>query len=300
MATKGLTSKSRPAASYAEAVARIGALQAEDTAAVSPVSRLIFLTHGQQAERAIVFFHGYTSSPAQFRRLGEMFYELGYNVLIPRLPHHGLSDRLAPDHALLTAEELARLADEASDIALGLGEQVTVAGLSMGGVMAGWAAQERAEVSLAAPIAPGFGLYPLPARLARPFTHVTLRMPNVFRWWDPVLKDKAPDPGYGYPRYSTHALAQMLRLSAAVQAKAKHKAPATRNVLLVTNANDLSVDNRTAQRLVAAWQRAGAEHIRCYEFPAGLGLPHDLIDPAEPLQQTDVVYPVLVELLQGH
>ncbi len=295
MASKSLLSKPRPAAGYAEAVERIAALQAEDTAAIGPLSHSIFMTHGQPVERAIVFFHGYTSSPAQFRQLGQMCFERGCNVLIPRLPHHGLTDRFTTEHALLTAEELAALADETVDIAQALGERVIVAGLSMGGVMAAWVAQERADVEQAVLIAPGLGLYLLPALLTRPATHLTLRMPNIFRWWDPILKDRAPDPGYGYPRYSTHALAQMLRLGAAVRARARRNAPAVRRIVLVTTASDLSVDNRSARRLAAVWQSHGAQ-VRAHEFPANLLVPHDMIDPAEPTQRIDLVYPLLVEL----
>lgn len=288
-----------PAASYAEALERIAALQAADTPEVHPLARLAFMDHGRRTERAIVFFHGYTNSPAQFRKLGEALHAQGYNVLIPRLPHHGLSDRLTADHALLTAAELTGLADEAVDIALGLGEQVTVAGLSMGGVMAAWVAQERPEPVRVALIAPGLGVRPLPARLTRAATHMMLRMPNIFLWWDPVLREKAPGPPYAYPRYSTHALGQMLSLSASVAARAKKVAPAARSIVVVTNANDMSVDNRAAAHIAGLWRAQGAA-VETYEFPAELGLPHDLIDPAQPTQRTEVVYPVLVELLKGN
>jgi pimeloyl-ACP methyl ester carboxylesterase len=298
MAKNRLLPTPRPARDYAEAAARVAALQAHDTAEIKPISRLQFLTHGHRVERAIALFHGYTNSPAQFRQLGQALFERGYNVLIPRLPHHGLPDRLTTRHALLTAEELVELAAESIDIALGLGERVTVAGLSMGGVMAGWTAQERPEVERAVLIAPGFGLYPLPAILVRPATHLFLRMPNFFIWWDPKLKDKVPDPGYGYPRYATHALAQMLRLGAAVRARARGNPPAARSIVLVTNANDLAVDNCTTCHLGATWQRHGGQ-VQTYEFAADLMLPHDLIDPKAAGQKIDAVYPVLLELIQG-
>lgn len=288
----------RPAGSYAEALKRATALQGKDSDEVHPLARTVLMSHGRRTERAIVFFHGYTNSPAQFHRLGEAFYERGYNVLIPRLPHHGLSDRLTAEHALLTADELSALADEAVDIAVGLGEQVTVAGLSMGGVMAAWVAQERPEPVRVVPIAPGLGVRAVPGWLTRAATHMMLRMPNVFLWWDPVLKDKAPGPPSTYPRYSTHALGQMLSLSASVRARAKKAAPAAPSIVVVTNANDLSVDNGAARRLVALWRAQGG-HVETYEFPGHLGLPHDLIDPAQPGQRIDIVYPVLIELLMG-
>jgi len=298
MPIKILHANPRPAGSYAEALERAAALRARDTDEVHPLGQTALMVHGRRTERAIVFFHGYTNSPAQFRKLGEALYERGYNVLIPRLPHHGLKDRLTADHALLTAGELTALADEAVDIALGLGEQVAVAGLSMGGVMAAWVAQERPEPVRVVLIAPGLGVRPLPRWLTRAATHMMLRMPNIFLWWDPALKDKAPGSPSTYPRYSTHAVGQMLSLSASVAARARKVAPAARSIVVVTNANDKSVDNGAAHEQVALWRARGG-NVEAYQFPAELGLPHDLIDPAQANGRIDVVYPVLIERITG-
>jgi esterase/lipase len=97
--------------------------------------------HGVRTEKVIVFFHGYSSSPQQFRQLGERFYQLGYNVLVPLLPHHGMADRKLDNLSRLRAEELRDCADTSVDIAAGLGDKVFVGGLSAGGVIAGWIAQ---------------------------------------------------------------------------------------------------------------------------------------------------------------
>jgi hypothetical protein len=37
--------------------------------------------------------------------------------------------------------------------------------------------------------------------------------------------------------------------------------------------------------------------LRTYEFSADLKLGHDLIDPGQPYQRVDVVYPKLMELI---
>ena len=68
---------------------------------------------------------------------------------------------------------------------------------------------------------------------------------------------------------------------------------------MVTNANDDAVDNRAAVRLAEAWRAAGAADVTCYEFPAELGLPHDLIDPAKPEGRPEIVFPKLLELIDG-
>ncbi|MEZ4769589.1 MAG: hypothetical protein R2844_14305 [Caldilineales bacterium] len=39
--------------------------------------------------------------------------------------------------------------------------------------------------------------------------------------------------------------------------------------------------------------------VETYQFPAQLGLPHDVIDPNQTEQKVDEVYPVLVELITG-
>src|SRR6185369_11110746 len=139
----GLMSRPRPAASYDEAVARVNAILAAEASGHNPLCHTRLLTHGRQTARCIAFIHGYTNCPLQFAPLAEAFYARGYNTLTVLLPHHGLADRLTDAHRRLTAEELAAYADQVVDIARGLGQQVTLLGLSGGGVVAAWAAQTR-------------------------------------------------------------------------------------------------------------------------------------------------------------
>lgn len=63
-------------------------------------------------QHVILLVHGYTNCPAQFGKLGRQFYDLGYNVLIAPLPHHGLADRLNDEQGQLSARELTAYADE--------------------------------------------------------------------------------------------------------------------------------------------------------------------------------------------
>lgn len=295
LASLTIASHPRPAADYAEAAARIGAWQAAETADYNPVCRAQFLTHGQKTERVIVFVHGYTNCPAQFAELGAQFFDLGYNVLIAPMPHHGLADRLTDEQAQLTADELATYADEVVDVAQGLGQHVTVAGISCGGVVTAWAAQQRNDVDLAVVISPAFGFQAIQKPLTVPIMNYSLLAPNSFTWWDAELKETAPPP-QAYPRYATHALAQTLRLGFAVQVGAFWSAPQAGSFLVITNANDGSVDNTFAYDVEHRWQDYGVD-VRTYEFPAELRLGHDLIDPTQPDQRTDLVYPQLISLI---
>jgi carboxylesterase len=288
---------SRPARSYDEALIRLKNLQARDEGlALYPGCESQFMTHGQRAERVIVLLHGYRNCPAQFYRLGSIFFEQGYNVIIPRMPHHGLADVLSPDQAQLTADELVAHVTEAVDIARGLGERVTVAGMSTGGVMAGWVAQNRTDIEQAVLIAPFFSPQAIPAPLLTPAINLFSVLPNFFLWQDDNLKADVPNPPQAYPQNATWAVSQILRLSLALQNQARRSAPAAA-ILVVTNGNDDTVDNQATSDVVADWREHGFSALQIYEFEADLGLDHDLIDPAHPKQKVDRVYPVLVDLM---
>ena len=62
---------SQPARNYAEAVQRIESIRAAQPPGLNPVGCQQFLSHGRPTGRAVVLFHGYTSCPQQFKRLGD-------------------------------------------------------------------------------------------------------------------------------------------------------------------------------------------------------------------------------------
>jgi len=293
--TEGLSSHPHPARSYEESVQRIEAFMSREPAAMNPACHLLFMTHGRKVNSVIVLVHGYTSCPRQFRELGQALYALGSNVLIAPLPHHGLADRMTEEQGRLSAEELVAYADEMIDTAQGMGEQVTMVGLSAGGVTTAWAAQHRRDLNLGVIISPAFGFKVIPTFLTAVTMNVVLFLPDSFRWWDPLLQDKAGLP-YTYPRYSKHALAQILRLGFAVRENARQTSPASHKILVVTNDNDNDVNNDMTATIVNTWLRHDAR-LRSYRFSADLKLGHDLIDPARPDARTDIVYPRLIELI---
>jgi alpha-beta hydrolase superfamily lysophospholipase len=292
--TPDASSHPHPAASYTEALQYVDALRAQELPEMNPVCRLKLMTHGKKVERAIILVHGYTNCPEQFQALGLRFFDLGYNVLIAPLPHHGLADRLTDEHARLTAEELVAYADKTVDIAQGLGEHVTMMGISAGGVTTAWAAQNRPDIDLAVIISPAFGYKQIPTLITAAVMNLYLLLPDSINWWDSVLQSGATPP-HEYPRFSMHALFQILRLGFAVQAQAQRVKPAAQKIVVVFNANDDSVDNLLTGKVVKNWQAHTAD-LTTYEFVAGLKLGHDLIDPAQKYQQIEIVYPRLIEL----
>jgi pimeloyl-ACP methyl ester carboxylesterase len=289
-----LASHPRPVQSYEEALQRVAAFRGQEPPNMNPDCQLQLMTHDKKVDRAIILVHGYTNCPQQFHELGQRFYDLGYNVLIAPLPHHGLADRMTDAQSQLTAEELAAYADETVDIAQGLGEQVTMMGISAGGVTTAWAAQNRSDIDLAVIISPAFGFKQIPKALTAAVMNIYLLLPDSFVWWDPVLQADAP-PAYTYPRYSKHALVQILRLGFAAQGDARRMPQAAKKMVVVFNANDNSVNNDLTMDVVKNWLAHNA-NLTTYEFDAGLKLIHDLIDPNQPEQQIDIVYPRLIDL----
>jgi esterase/lipase len=290
-----LISHPAPVQSYAEALQRLDQLRAQAPHGMNPVCQLQLMTHDQKVDRAIILVHGYTNCPQQFKELGERFYDLGYNVLIAPLPYHGLADRDTEEQGRLKAEDLAAYADETVDIAQGLGEQVVMMGISAGGVTTSWAAQHRSDIDLAVIISPAFGFKQIPAPLTAAVMNITGLLPDSFEWWDPALQEQTP-PLYAYPHYSRHALAQILRLGFAVRAEARHVPPAAKKIVMVINPTDESIDNERILEIIKNWQAWWAG-LSIYRFDAALGLRHDLIDPTQPYQQVDIVYPPLIDLV---
>jgi carboxylesterase len=294
-----LTSHPHSVQSYAEAVQRIKALRTQEAPGMNPVCRLQFMTHDRPVKQVIVLVHGYTNCPQQFHEFGQRFYDLGYNVLLAPLPHNGLTDRMTEEHAQLKAEELITYADQMVDIAQGLGKHVVMVGFSGGGVTTAWAAQYRSDIDLAVIISPTFGFQKIPTPLTVPAANLYLVLPNSFQWWDPSRKDALQEdrgPTYAYPRYSTRALAEILRLGSAVQVVAQREPPAAHSILAVTNANDPYVNNSLTANVVKVWREHNAR-VTTYEFEAALRLGHDLIDPTQPDERIDIVYPRLIDLI---
>lgn len=286
-----------PANLYTEAVARITTLQADESQLdLNPVCRTRLLSHGQKVEKVMVFLHGFTSCPQQFTLLAEQYFEFGYNVYLPRLPYHGMNDRFANNLRDTTVEELIAFADSVVDIAIGLGDQVIISGLSGGGTVALWIGQFRPEVDLVVAIAPFLGIGFIPS-LLNGFVYWFLpRFPDFYYWWDPLKREQNPlTVYYAYPGLSSHGLAELFHMGHMVRSAAEKEHPAGKGILIVTNANDRTVNNHETAQLVTTWRKNGVE-VQTYEFERALLLPHDLIGAHRPDQNIELVYPILIEL----
>ena len=258
----------------------------------SPVSHdSILLTHAEPVQRAYLLFHGLTASPRQFEPFGRMLYERGANVYIPRLPRHGLADRLTTELEELTADELRAFALASVGFARTLAPRLSVVGFSVGGLLAAWVAQ-HVPVDRVTAIAPFLGVAWLPGRMLRRAAYVARTLPNRFIWWDPILRERQ-QPAHGYPRFSTHAVAEAIALAQELMADAERHAPAARDVQLLFNASESTVDNVETKRLAALWSAWKGNRIVLHRL-RGLPLSHDII---EPLRSPAVARSVALALL---
>jgi len=282
---------------YSEGIRIAKTIQDLDGPNVNPLCNTRLYTHGRRVERALVLLHGFTNCPQQMDALGRQFYELGWNVFIPRYPRHGYTDRLNTSIAELREEHLVALATRASEVGAGLGEHLTVAGLSLGAILAGLVAQTRDGLERAVLIAPMLGLKPIPGPALTAIGSLASRIPNFYMWWNNKLKDSIGPP-YGYPRFSTHAYAALFQAGRRLTGAARRGAPEARSIAVITNAAEPRLDNRFTYQLVDSWRAHGAS-VETYEFPVADRLPHDMIDPGNANQNNALVYPIVTRLIRG-
>jgi esterase/lipase len=281
----------KPAADYQAALQLAQAFQLGDSAAATGGESII-LVHGHRTPRAFVLFHGLTNSPRQFRGLAATLYDSGDNVFVPRLPEHALRGATSSDLGRLTAESLRNVGDAAIDIASGLGDTVVVLGVSLGGNVAAWTAQFR-PVTRVVIVAPALGLAHISTVLETPIMNLTLRVPNYSKKEGPdTLR---PDRELGW---SSRGVGQMLRLGTATRRAADKQAPAARDIRVLVNAHDHTVNREAIDELVEHWSATGG-HVSMFELADSLRLPHDIVDPDELTGNTRVTYPVILALLYG-
>lgn len=287
-----LKAQPAPAADYAAAQDKAKELLAQDGADVNPLCRSQILDHGQREAKSVVLLHGYTNCPKQMELMAKAYYDAGYNVVIARIPAHGMADRLTTEPSDLSPEDLARATDRAVDVAAGLGEKVTVLGLSGGGTMAAWAAAQRDDVSEAVLLAPLLVPKVLPNFLAAPVARLSSLLPDYYLWWDGSLKEKLASPPYAYPRYSIKSLGALLALGRFASSEVNRKGSLDR-LVVVLNENDGAVSNSAITAIADELVRK-AKTNQIYTFPKAAGFKHDLVDPnGENAKDIAAIYDVL-------
>ena len=279
-----LESRPAPISSYDDAVARVQAIQEEEN---QDLTRDVCITklydHGKQTEHVIILIHGFTNCPEQFNEIGQQHFEAGNNVLIPRMPYHGLTDRMTEALVNLNAEDIAAFGDRVIDMAHGLGKRITVMGVSGSGTLVAWLAQNRADIHFAFALAPLFGLAMIPPALTKLFERVALHLPDFFLWWDPRTKAENPySIYYAYPRYPVRALVQFLRLAMITRLQAEKSPPKAGHFTMIINDAEPAVSNGEITRFLKVWRKHGSVTITEVHLEREMKLPHDIITPGTP------------------
>jgi pimeloyl-ACP methyl ester carboxylesterase len=270
---------------------RLERLLQRDHAAVGTNGGTIVRLHDGPRERAALLLHGLTATPAQFVRYADGLHARGYNVVVPRLPHHGHADRMTTALERLRPCELFEAVAESVAVASELGSRVTIAGFSLGGLLTAWAAQ-RFEVERCVAIAPFLGVGAIPRALTPPLSELVLRLPNFFAWWDPIQRGRHT-PEHGYPRYATHSIAYALCIGSTVLRDAANGAPRAARIVLVSNLSESSVNNRATRTLYDSWSAHRPDVVE-WEAIRGLPLSHDIIEPLRPGGLSARAYPQLL------
>ena len=256
--------------SYRRAVSAIAKRQAIDDSIAAPGARSILLTPGTRTPRVIVLLHGLTDSPRQFEAFAYLLRADGNNVYVPRLPRHGLLGSNVGALAGLTVSALQGVADSVIHEATGLGDSVIVVGLSMGGTIGAWIAQEY-PVKRVVLIAPAIEPARIPSILDRPIVGLAARLPSVIR--SGGLDTTRPDRELGF---SSHAVAEIIRLGSLTLELSTRVPPLTKEIVLLINAGDRTVSESASERLVGNWSRHGAA-VSIYELPDSLRVPHNVL-----------------------
>lgn len=161
-------------------------------------------------DHGVLLLHGFTGSAAHMRLIGEELYQKGFTVLGIQLPGHGtrmedMNDVCWRDWLQAAKEGVLTLKERCST--------VSVAGLSMGGVLTLLVAQQMridSAVTISTPMALRSRMAFL-ARLAAPFTPVTYWKGGGQR---ETLLDQQYDYGYqGFPTKRVGDLIHLIRLA---------------------------------------------------------------------------------------
>ncbi len=280
------------APSYERSLLLIARRQAADDAIALPGARSILLARGGRTPRVIVLLHGLTDSPRQFEAFAYMLHAEGNNVYVPRLPQHGLKNGDVIALSKLTADQLRGVADSIVHEARGLGDSVIVVGLSMGGTVGAWIAQQR-HVTRAVLIAPAIEPARIPSLLDRPLIGLADRLPTIWKRTHPDSGRPDREPGF-----NSKAVAQIFDLGRSVLGQAERTAPATHTVVVLVNAGDRTVKTSAAEALARNWGNHGAA-VSVYVLPDSLRLPHNIIDPLRGRVGGQIVLSLLRELAYG-
>lgn len=249
---------------YDQSVADIQKVIDADTANsdIRQECRPILKTHGQKTAKAVMLLHGVNDCPAGVADLANWFYEAGYNVYVPRAPHHGFSDN--KQHAQVRAKELVESMSDNAGLVSGLGNELGLIGHSGGGSLSTWLAQYSdglfKRVLLLAP-------YYEPGANQAPKWQLPL-MRNIYG--NHLTSDQFVEDNLSY-----WALANYLIIKQ--NYRTDLKASGLKHVGVIVAEKDDLIDNALARSIPEAMASASDASFVHETIPASMGVNHDML-----------------------
>ena len=286
--TKSLQTPNPQKLSYPQSIGLAQALRTQDIReGVKPGCLTTLYTHGYKSAQSVVMFHGVGSCPHQMEGLAQYFYARGYNVLVVRLPDHGLPNNKL--HGKATAQQYIALTNEAVNIAGGLGRETGAIGLSGGGVLTTWAAEYRPDtIRRILVLSPFYA----PSTIQAPIWQ--RRVLNVVYGYG-LLPDQFSASGLSY-----HALGQFGRIVANLTSRPTN--PNLISVASVVAPGDTAIDHGLGESIPK--QLAATNHaiFHFYSPPASWNLGHDIVTAGynpDLNGHANDVYPIYLKLYEG-
>jgi pimeloyl-ACP methyl ester carboxylesterase len=152
-------------------------------------------------------------------------------------------------------------------------------GLSLGGLLAAYAARNRNEVAEAVLIAPFFQPNAIPEWVDAPFDAAMRALPDVYSWWNPAKHEAEVRGTWAYPKFSLKAIAAMIALRRQLEHHPAGRDNRAARVRLVVNDHDIAVRNDVARKLTDELFRDLAQEVDTAVLEDSLGLTHDVVEP---------------------
>lgn len=230
-----------------------------------------FYFHPHPTPKVFLFLHGFTAGPYQFDPLGQALFKAGYNVLVPLQPGHGIAGHWDGDNPPPLPEDpqvYKQFVLEWVQQAKQLGKQLFIGGLSTGGTLSAWLAQQYPQhIEKSLLFAPYLGGNNI---LVDWLVEV---LPFYYEW---LNKD---NPGnFGYDGFRIPALRLFLDIGEQVLDQAK--TTSARPMLIVSSESDQAVNLQEHRELFeAVVQFQPNSWYYCFEKQKKI--PHTMMTEAE-------------------
>jgi carboxylesterase len=253
-----------------------------------PDCRSRFWLHDRPVDRVCLLFHGFTAAPYQFVPIGEALYRAGYNVVAPLLPGHGRAGKWSntnPPPLPTDPKVYQQFGLEWLARARTLGQQVSIGGLSGGGTLAAWLAQERPQ-----DIYRSILYAPYLSSSSKVLDLFVSKMQGYFAWGKGAEVAAFDRPGYG--GFAVPALATMLTMGQQVLDRAERQPSAPS--FIISSQSDQAVGNWDHRAL---WEKTRKHQPITWHltFNRVLDVPHTMMTQAEGNRYA----PLLISLTQA-